>query len=61
MRTERRRIVSPRSPALPFGYYAEHAAGLLLLRRADGSLVAVFRARDVDLFEVELAVWEDAD
>jgi hypothetical protein len=61
MRTERRRIVSPRRPALPFGYYAEHDAGLLLLRRADGSLVAVFRARDVDLFEVELAVWEDAD
>lgn len=46
---------------LPFGYYLERYADLLMLRRADGSFVSVFRARDVDLFEVELTVWEDAD
>ena len=61
MLTERKRIEFPKSSALPFGYYAERDADSLLLRRADGSLVAVFRARDVDFFEVELTVWEDAD
>jgi hypothetical protein len=34
---------------------------VLLLRRSDGFLVAAFSARCVDLLEVELAVWEDAD
>ena len=34
---------------------------LLILRRADGSDVAAFGAVGLDLFEVELAVWEDAD
>jgi hypothetical protein len=46
---------------LPFGYYLERDADLLLLRRADDSVVAAFSARGADLFEVELAVWEDAD
>ena len=46
---------------LPFGYYLEREADLLLLRRADDSVVAAFSARGADLFEVELAVWEDAD
>ena len=46
---------------LPFGYHPEFDADLLLLRRADGSVVAAFSARGADLFEVELAVWEDAD
>jgi hypothetical protein len=46
---------------LPFGYYLERYADLLMLRRADGSFVSAFSARDVDLFEVELTVWEDAD
>ena len=46
---------------LPFGYYVERDEDLLTLRRADGSEVAGFGAVDVDLFEVELAVWEDAD
>jgi hypothetical protein len=46
---------------LPFGYYVEREADLLILRRSDDSLVAVFSAESVDLFEVELAVWADAD
>jgi len=46
---------------LPFGYYLERDADLLILRRSDNSLVAAFSAEGVDLFEVELAVWEDAD
>jgi len=46
---------------LPFGYYLERAADLLILRRSDDSLVAAFNAESVDLFEVELAVWVDAD
>jgi len=46
---------------LPFGYYLQRYADLLILRRSDGSVVAAFSARGVDLSEVELAVWEDAD
>jgi hypothetical protein len=46
---------------LPFGYYLSRDADLLVLRRFDGSFVAAFNVRGVDLFEVELAVWEDAD
>jgi hypothetical protein len=46
---------------LPFGYYLERDADLLILRRPDRSVVAAFGASAVDLFEVELAVWEDAD
>ena len=45
----------------PFGYYLERDPGLLLLRRADGSDVAAFGAGGLCLFEVESAVWEDAD
>ncbi len=32
---------------LPPGYRLEHGAGVLLLRRKDGSVVATFSARDV--------------
>jgi hypothetical protein len=46
---------------MPFGYYLERDADLLMLRRSDGSLVAAISALGVDLFEVELMVWEDAD
>jgi len=46
---------------LPFGYFLERDDDLLILRRADGSSVATFAAVGLDLFEVELAVWEDAD
>ena len=46
---------------LSFGCYLEREADLLILRRSDNSLVAAFSAKGVDLFEVELAVWEDAD
>jgi len=34
---------------------------LLVLRRSDGSFVDAFDIRGANLFEVELAVWEDAD
>ncbi len=46
---------------LPFGYYLQLDADLLMLRRPDCSLVAAFSAMGVDPFEVEAAVWEDAD
>ena len=46
---------------LPFGYYLERNAELLILRRSDGSFVAAFSAVGADLLEVELTVWEDAD
>ena len=46
---------------LPFGYYLERDADLLILCRSDGSFVAAFTVKDVDLFELEVAVWEDAD
>ena len=46
---------------LPFGYYLERDADLLILRRSDNSLVAAFSAQGVDLFELELAVWADTD
>jgi hypothetical protein len=46
---------------LPFGYYLERSGTLLVLRRPEGSVVAAFVARGVDLLEIELTVWEDAD
>jgi hypothetical protein len=45
---------------LPFGYYLERDADLLILRRSDGSFVAAYSVRSADPFEVEWAVWEDA-
>ncbi len=46
---------------LPFGYFLQRDEDVLLLRRADGSDVAEFDLVGLDLFDVELAVWEDAD
>ena len=46
---------------LPFGYYLDLDADLLMLRRSDGTFVAAFSASGADLFEVELMAWEDAD
>ena len=46
---------------MPFGYYLEREADLLILRRSDDSPVAEFSAEGLDLFEVEFAVWADAD
>ena len=46
---------------LPFGYYLQYDADLLIVRRSDGDFVVAFNVRNVDLFEVEWAVWEDAD
>ena len=57
-----RQIVDEQNrPKLPFGYYLERDADLLAVRRPDGSFVAAFHALGADPFEVELAVWEDAD
>jgi hypothetical protein len=42
---------------LPFGYYLELDADLLILRRSEGTFVAAFSTRSVDLFEVELMAW----
>jgi hypothetical protein len=56
MLVERERIESHKSSILSFGYYVELEPDVLLLRRFDGSLVAAFSARGVDLFEVELTV-----
>ena len=44
-----------------FGYYLEPDVDLLILRCPDCSAVAAFGAFGVDPFEVELALWEDAD
>ena len=44
-----------------FGYYLERDSDLLVLSRSDGSFAAACNLRGVDVFEVELAVWEDAD
>ena len=46
---------------LPFGYLLEHGADLLVLRRPDRSFVAAFSGRGADPFEIQAAVWEDAD
>jgi hypothetical protein len=46
---------------LPFGYYLDRDVEVLVLRRSDGSGVATFNVRGVSLFEVEWALWEDAD
>ena len=46
---------------LPFGYHVEHRGDLLVLLRPNQSLVAAFSAMGPDPFEVEAAVWEDAD
>lgn len=46
---------------LPFGYHLESRDDLLILRRANGTEVASFGVVGLDPFEVELAVWEDAD
>jgi hypothetical protein len=58
---EHENIVGQNGFWLPFGYYLECDADLLILRRSDNSLVAAFSAEGVDLFEVELAVWADAE
>jgi hypothetical protein len=61
MLVEHRRVSKHNGFVLPFGYYLQYDADLLILRRSDRSFVAAFSARGVDLFQVELAVWEDAD
>ena len=61
MLVELRRTDEPNRLKLPFGYYVERDPDLLVLRCSDGSFVAVFSARGVDPFEIELTVWEEAD
>lgn len=48
-------------PGTPFGYYLERDADVLVVRRPDGSPVAAFGVGGAEPFEVEAAVWEDAD
>jgi hypothetical protein len=61
MLVEHERIAERNNLVLPFGYYLERYAELLILRRSDSSFVASFSASGADPFEVELTVWEDAD
>ena len=49
-----------RSPYLPTGYRLDEDADFLVLRREDGSEVAVFSATRADPAEVEHAAWEDS-
>jgi hypothetical protein len=58
---KRKQIKQQVWPKLPFGYHLERYADLLILRRPDSSFVTAFSTRDVELFEVECTVWEDAD
>ncbi len=46
---------------LPTGYWVEHDTDVLVLHRADGSMVAVFSAMGVDPMEVVAVAWEDAE
>jgi hypothetical protein len=46
---------------LQLGYYLEPDGDLLILRRSDGSFLAVFSAVGAEPFDEELTVWEDAD
>ena len=61
MHIVRERVDKQEQPKFPFSYYLDRDADLLILRRPDGSFVVAFNAVGADLFEVELAVWEDAD
>ncbi len=61
MLAEHKGIAEYNDPVLPFGYYLERDADLLVLCRSDGSLAAAFSARGVDPFEVEATAWDDAD
>ena len=61
MLIERENANERQSFELPFGYYLQFDADLLILRRPDCSFVAAFSAMGADPFEVEAAVWEDAD
>lgn len=55
------RITERTNLVLPFGYYLERDADMLILRRPDCSFVAAFSEGSADPFEVEATVWEDAD
>ncbi len=50
-----------RPPYLPDGYASDETtqADLVILRREDGSEVAVFSATGADPAEVERAAWDD--
>jgi hypothetical protein len=61
MLSERKSTDKLKASKLPFGYYLERVANLLILRRSDSSFVAAFSARGADPFDIELSVWEDAD
>ena len=45
---------------LPPGYWLEHDADLILLRRPEGGLLAAFSLRGADPLEIAATAWEDA-
>jgi hypothetical protein len=47
------------TPELPPGYSVERDPDLLVLRRPDGTIVAVFSVRGATVEAVEKAAWED--
>ncbi len=52
-------MVSGEPPRLPPGYRLEHEADVLVLRRPNGTVVAVFSPRGVDLGAVAREAWTD--
>lgn len=50
------RITERTNLVLPFGYYLERDADMLILRRPDCSFVAAFSEGSADPFEVEATV-----
>ena len=48
-----------RAPYLPSGYRVHEEADFAVLRREDGSEVAVFGATGADPQEIERRAWED--
>ena len=48
-------------PRLPAGYWVERDADIMVLHRADGSMVAAFSASGAKPAEIERAAEEDAE
>lgn len=61
MLVERRNTDEWQGSKLPLGYLVERDADLLILHRSDRTFFSAFIAGAADPFEVEAAVWQDAD
>lgn len=46
---------------LPPGYWLEHDADLIFLRRPDGGMVATFSVMGADPVEIAATAWEEAE